>query len=140
MQSNDGESVITIHHFPTRQTFARLGKQGWMVYPFTTDKNLLPKRTLSADASRLRKLGVNVAGAPVYELTSGIKRSRWAVGLNGFTIYTLDSNGSTFELVDIVLGEPPADLFRPPTEAKPPRMKREDVFEKEPPSPRSRRP
>jgi hypothetical protein len=126
MDSADGDSVITIHHFPSRQTFAKLGRQGWMVYPFAARKSTLPGPTLQADAARLRKLEQLVAGAPVYELTSGIKRSRWAVGLNGIPIYTLDSNGSTYELVDIQVGEPPAELFEPPAGAI--RMKREEVF------------
>jgi hypothetical protein len=124
--------VITIHHFPSRRTFAKLGKQGWIVYTFPTRKSTVPKRTLRASTSRLKKLDVLVAGAPVYELASGVNRSRWAVGLNGLTIYTLDSNGSTFELMDIVVGEPHADLFKPPTDAKPAHMKREEVFKEVP--------
>jgi hypothetical protein len=135
MRSADGEQVITIHHFPSRRTFAKLGKQGWIVNPFPTGKSTLPKRTLRAATSRLKQLDVLVAGAPVYELASGVKRSRWAVGLNGFTIYTLDSNGSTFELMDIVVGEPHADVFMPPADAKPVTMKREEVFT-DPPSER----
>jgi hypothetical protein len=133
MQSTDGTPIVTIHHFPTRQTFARLRKQGWMVYPFASKKSILPKRTLTAAASRLRKLDVIVAGAPVYELIGRVKRTRWAVGLNGFPVYTLDSNGSTFELVDIAVGEPPADVFMPPPDAKPVRMARDDVFGEAPP-------
>ena len=55
----------------------------------------------------------------MYELRAGVKRTRWAVALNGFPIYTLDSNGRTFALVDIVVGEPPAEFVTPPANAKP---------------------
>ena len=128
MRATDGEPVITIHHFPSRQTFAKLGKQGWMVYPFAKGKRTEPQRALVADASRVEKLDVVAAGGPVYELRGRVKRTRWAVALNGFPIYTLDSYGNTFELVDIVVGEPPAELFAPPANVKPAQIRRDEVF------------
>lgn len=115
----DGEPVVTLHHFPSRHTYAKFGRQNWIAYPFPNEKRTEPQRTIAADASRVRRLDIEVAGGPVYEFSAGVKRTRWAVALNGFPIYTLDSNGNTFELVDIVVGEPPAELVTPPAKANP---------------------
>jgi hypothetical protein len=128
LQSSDGP-VITIHDFPNRQTFAKLGTKDWFVYPFSEDMKTVPKPSLSF-SSRVRELAKPVvAGMPVFEMNRPDGAAvRLAPGLNGFPIYTRRADGSTKEFVDIVLAEPPAELFAPPTGAVVIQRKREEVI------------
>lgn len=136
-ESSDGLPVITIHNFATRQTFARLGQQGWIAYPLDERQSNSPKPRISASAKKLRQLSTSIADAPVYEFTRSGGVSRLAAGLNGFPVYLEELDGRTIEFTDIVLGEPPANVFAPPPDARPVMMKRDDVRAPLPPGKRA---
>jgi hypothetical protein len=127
-QSRDGTPVITIHHYPSRQTFARLGQRGWIVYPFDKGQNTGPRLQLSAASSKLRPLDRLIAGQPVYEFTRSTGVAHLAAGLNGFAVYLQETDGRTIEFTDIVIGQPPAEVFAPPPGAQPVPMKRDEVL------------
>jgi len=86
---------------------------GWIEQPIPDAQLDPPRQQLVLGGMSVQKLDITIAGGDVYEMTTGPRHMRFAIGLNGMRIYFADGHGVVKEYTNIVLGEPPASLFVP---------------------------
>jgi hypothetical protein len=108
--------LITISNVQTKRTYASFPDKGWVSYEIAPSALQPPRTEMRVSTARSRQLDETVAGGPVYEFWSGRGAVvRYSAALNGTPIYSSEPNGVGRELHNIVLGEPPNELFLPPS-------------------------
>jgi hypothetical protein len=105
--------VITINNTRSKRRYSMLPGLGWIEQPIPDAQLDPPRQQLVLGGMSVQKLDMTVAGGEVYEMITGPRHMRFAIGLNGMRVYFADSQGVLQEYTNIVLGEPSASLFVP---------------------------
>jgi len=108
----DGVGPVTIHNAETGLTYARVGAKDWISFPLETAIPQTPPTVARYKRNSVSRLEETVASFPVYAVLDGVKM---VPELNGLIVAIRNPNGFGDELVDIVVQEPSAELFLPPS-------------------------
>ncbi len=121
---NDGSNVwiletslgtaITIHNFTAQRSYVKLGSGGWKSYLLDHNTQVRPQPEL-----RLWSKEITITKDPtlgdVIEHTKNGQVTRVAPALNGVRLSSKRPDGAGEELTNVRIGNPPDNLFVPPT-------------------------